>query len=138
MQCHCNTDLSSIPSIHSSMNSLKTVNEYFTKPTSVGNKPGYIRTAATMYVVLLESYASCCLVYLKIFGRPGSVLGLYVLVPTCSAHLTYKHVMHVLSLAVQCISLPSYGNVKTCVKCLYTKYNITKLVEQSVKYLMTT
>ena len=33
-------------SIHSSMNSLETDNEYFTKPTSVRNRPGYIRTAA--------------------------------------------------------------------------------------------
>ena len=33
-------------SIHSSMNSLETDNEYFTKPTSVRNKSGYIRRAA--------------------------------------------------------------------------------------------
>ena len=32
-------------SIHSSMNSLETDNEYFPKPTSVRNRPGYIRTA---------------------------------------------------------------------------------------------
>ena len=35
-------------SIHSSMNSLETDNEYFPKPTSVRNRPGYIRTAATV------------------------------------------------------------------------------------------
>ena len=33
-------------SIHSSMNSLETDNEYFTKPTSVRNKSGYIRRTA--------------------------------------------------------------------------------------------
>ena len=44
-------------SIHSSMNSLETGNEYFTKPTSVGNKPGYIRTAAARHVVLLGAGA---------------------------------------------------------------------------------
>ena len=32
-------------SIHSSMNSLETDNEYFPKPTSGRNRPGYIRTA---------------------------------------------------------------------------------------------
>ena len=75
------------------MNSLKTVNEYFTKPTSVGYKPGYIRTAAARHVVMLG--AERCGHLSELIENFWETWFCTRSVPTCSAHPTYKckHVM---------------------------------------------
>ena len=66
-------------SIHSSMNSLETDNEYFPKPTSVRNRPGYIRTATDgLYQFCNFVQKTCGSLKPKIFGGPGFIPGLYL------------------------------------------------------------
>ena len=63
-------------SIHSSMNSLEDLNEYFTKPTTVRNRSWYIRSDGLprkSWKVMWQSEHSN-----KIFVRPGYILGLLV------------------------------------------------------------